>query len=149
MVERCRLAGWLHDVGKLTIPDAVVAADGDGGAAEQEVLKAHATIGDQLVSTMPGLAEAHLGVRHHHERYDGTGYPDGLAGSTIPLEARIVAAADLFSTLTARGDVDRVSAIAAVQHAAGSHLDPQVVAALVAVLLDETRAIAARFGTAA
>ena len=83
---------------------------------------------------MPGLAEAHLGVRHHHERFDGTGYPDGLAGSTIPLEARIVAAADLFSTLTARGDLDRVSAIAAVQHAAGTQLDPQVVAALVAVL---------------
>ena len=112
-------------------------------------MKAHATIGDQLVSTMPGLAEAHLGVRHHHERFDGTGYPDGLAGSTIPLEARIVAAADLFSTLTARGDLDRVSAIAAVQHAAGTQLDPQVVAALVAVLVDETRAIAARFGTAA
>jgi diguanylate cyclase (GGDEF)-like protein len=149
MVERCRLAGWLHDVGKLTIPDAVVAADAGGGPAEQEIMKAHATIGDQLVSTMPGLAEAHLGVRHHHERYDGTGYPDGLAGAAIPLEARIVAAADLFSTLTARGDIDRVAAIAAVQQAAGSQLDPQVVAALVAVLLDETRTIAARFGTAA
>ncbi len=85
MVERCRLAGWLHDVGKLTIPDAVVAADGGLSApTEQEIMKAHATIGDQLVSTMPGLAEAHLGVRHHHERFDGTGYPDGLAGVDDP-----------------------------------------------------------------
>ena len=103
MVERCRLAGWLHDVGKLTIPDAVVAKAGLVDADEQEIMKAHATIGDQLVSTMPGLAEAHLGVRHHHERFDGTGYPDGLAGAAIPLEARIVAAADFFSATTARG----------------------------------------------
>ncbi|MDX6378555.1 MAG: hypothetical protein QOE98_2858, partial [Gaiellaceae bacterium] len=149
MVERCRLAGWLHDVGKLTIPDAVVAGTGDFGPAEQEIMKAHTTIGDQLVSTMPGLAEARLGVRHHHERFDGAGYPDGLAGPAIPLEARIVAAADVFSTLTARNDVDRVAAIAEVQQAAGSQLDPQVVSALVAVLIDEARATAARFGTAA
>ena len=149
MVERCRLAGWLHDVGKLTVPDAVVAADGDISPVEQEIMKAHTTIGDQLVSTMPGLAEAHLGVRHHHERFDGTGYPDGLAGPAIPLEARIVAAADVFSTMVVRGATDRAAAIARLQHPAGGQLDPQVVAALVAVLLDEGRALAARFGTAA
>ena len=148
MVERCRLAGWLHDVGKLTIPDAVVAKAGPVDAAEQEIMKAHATIGDQLVSTMPGLAEAHLGVRHHHERFDGTGYPDGLAGAAIPLEARIVAAADFFSATAARG-LDRTEALAELERAAGIELDPQVVGALVAVLHDESRAIAARFGTAA
>jgi HD-GYP domain-containing protein (c-di-GMP phosphodiesterase class II) len=97
---------------------------------------------------MPGLAEAHLGVRRHHERFDGTGYPDRLAGAAIPLEARIVAAADVFSATTARG-LDRTAALAELQAAAGAQLDPQVVAALVAVLDDESRAIAARFGTAA
>lgn len=149
IVERCRLAGWLHDVGKLTIPDAVVAGTGDAGSAEQEIMKAHTTIGDQLVSTMPGLAEARLGVRHHHERFDGAGYPDALAGAAIPLEARIVAAADVFSTLTARSDVDRVAAIAELHQAAGAQLDPRVVAALVAVLLDDAPPTAARFGAAA
>ncbi len=148
MVERCRLAGWLHDVGKLTIPDAVVVKAGPIDAAEQEIMRAHAAIGDQLISTMPGLAEAHLGVRHHHERFDGSGYPDGLAGAAIPLEARIVAAADFFAGTTARG-LDRAAALAELRLAAGPQLDPQVVAALAAVLLDESIAIAARFGTAA
>jgi diguanylate cyclase (GGDEF)-like protein len=149
MVERCRLAGWLHDVGKLTIPDAVVAGDAERGPAEREIMKAHTTIGDQLVSTMPGLGEARLGVRHHHERFDGAGYPDGLSGPAIPLEARIVAAADVFTTLMARNGADRTLAIADLQRAAPSQLDPQVVAALVAVLVDETWAVGTRFGTAA
>jgi diguanylate cyclase (GGDEF)-like protein len=149
MVERCRLAGWLHDVGKLTIADAIVARTDPLDPAEQATMAAHAAVGAELVASMPGVAEAHLGVRHHHERFDGRGYPDGLAGDAIPLEARIVAAADVFSIATGRRAVERPAAIAELRAASGTHLDPRVVAALLRVLDDEARARADRFDAAA
>jgi HD-GYP domain-containing protein (c-di-GMP phosphodiesterase class II) len=149
MIERCRLAGWLHDVGKLTIADAIVARAGALTPAEQVTMTAHAAVGAELVASMPGVAEAHLGVRHHHERWDGGGYPDGLAGEAIPVEARVVAAADTFSTATGRRGLERSVAIAALRAAAGTALDPRAVAALLQVLDDEARAAADRFGAAA
>ncbi len=149
LIERCRLAGWLHDVGKLTISDAIVARAGALAPAERATMTAHAAIGAELLASMPGVAEAHLGVRHHHERWDGGGYPDGLVGEAIPLEARVVAAADTFSTATGRRGLERATAIAELRAAAGAVLDPRVVAALLHVLDDEARAAADRFGTAA
>jgi len=103
----------------------------------------HAIAGEALVSVVPGLSGAAQIVRSHHERFDGTGYPDGLAGEQIPLAARIVAAADAFVAMTEsrpyEGPRAHLDAIAELQSSAGGQFDPRVVDALVAVLDHERR----------
>ena len=138
VVLRCRLGGWLHDVGKVAIPQRILEKPGPLDAAEWEVMRTHPSIGEEIVRGVAALREAAAAVRHHHERYGGDGYPDGLAGTAIPIEARIVAAADAFSAMT----VDRVyskartpaGAAIELRRSAGAHLDPAVVEALLAVL---------------
>jgi diguanylate cyclase (GGDEF)-like protein/putative nucleotidyltransferase with HDIG domain len=138
VVLRCRLGGWLHDVGKVAIPQQILEKPGPLDAAEWEVMRTHPAIGEEIVRGVVALREAAAAVRHHHERYAGGGYPDGLAGTAIPIEARIVAAADAFSAMT----VDRVysearspaDAAIELRRSAGTHLDPAVVEALLAVL---------------
>jgi diguanylate cyclase (GGDEF)-like protein len=137
-VLRCRLAGWLHDVGKIEIPHRVLTKPGPLSDDERRVMMTHAAFGADLVARTPGIAESASAVRHHHERWDGTGYPDQLAGTDIPLEARIVAAADTWNAMTE----DRVyrralsfdSACSELVGGAGAQLDPDVVEALLAVL---------------
>jgi diguanylate cyclase (GGDEF)-like protein len=138
---RCRLAGWLHDVGKITIPDRVLAKPGPLTEEEWGVMATHSVFGADLVARTPGIAESASAVRHHHERWDGTGYPDGLVGADIPLEARVVAAADTWNAMTH----DRVyrralgfeAACAELADIAGSQLDPRIADALLAVVRDE------------
>jgi diguanylate cyclase (GGDEF)-like protein/PAS domain S-box-containing protein len=138
VVLRCRLGGWLHDVGKMAIPPQILEKPGALDPAEWEVMRTHPVIGEEIVRGVAALREAAAAVRHHHERYGGGGYPDGLAGTEIPIEARIVAAADAFSAMT----VDRVysqartpaGAAIELRRSAGAHLDPAVVKALLAVL---------------
>ncbi len=139
VVMRCRLAGWLHDLGKIAIPDAILTKAGPLDEAEWAVMRTHAEVGESIIRRIAGLADAAPAVRHHHERFDGTGYPDGLAGEDIPVEARIVACADTYSAIT----VDRVyrkartrsEAIAELQACAGGQLDPTVVDAAISVLV--------------
>ncbi len=140
-VLRCRLAGWLHDVGKIAIPDRVLGKPGSLTVAEWRVMVTHAAFGADLVARTPGIAESASAVRHHHERWDGEGYPDRLLGRDIPVEARVVAAADTWNAMTH----DRVyrralgfdSACAEVLAIAGSQLDPAVADALLAVVREE------------
>jgi HD-GYP domain-containing protein (c-di-GMP phosphodiesterase class II) len=139
-VMRCRLGGWLHDLGKVAIPDRVLVKPGLLDEEEWEVMRTHSEIGERIVNRIAGLAQAAPIVRHHHERMDGTGYPDGLQGDEIPIEARIVAVADAYSALTtdrayryARSSED---AIAVLQATSGAHHDPRCVEALVAVLAE-------------
>jgi diguanylate cyclase (GGDEF)-like protein len=138
VVLRCRLGGWLHDVGKVAIPTQILEKPGPLDPAEWEIMRTHPLIGEEIVRGVAALREAAAAVRHHHERYAGDGYPDGLAGSAIPHEARIVAAADAFSAMTADRPYSsaRTPAEAAfeLQRSAGTHLDPAVVSALLAVL---------------
>jgi diguanylate cyclase (GGDEF)-like protein len=137
MVMRCRLAGWLHDVGKVAIPDAILGKPGPLDDDEWVVMRTHPVQSEAIVRRIPSLRDSAAAVRHHHERYDGTGYPDCLAGRDIPIEARIIAAADAYCAMTS----DRVySAAKAPEEAAsellrsaGSHLDPDVVRALLEV----------------
>jgi diguanylate cyclase (GGDEF)-like protein/PAS domain S-box-containing protein/putative nucleotidyltransferase with HDIG domain len=142
-VMRCRLGGLLHDVGKLAIPDRILAKRGPLDEEEWAVMRGHAEIGAQIIARVGGLDAAVDAVRHHHERYDGTGYPDGIAGDFIPIEARIVAAADAFSAITsdrtyARGR-DQNLALDEIERSAGTHLDP-VVAYAVRHAIDLRRA---------
>jgi diguanylate cyclase (GGDEF)-like protein len=138
VVLRCRLAGWLHDVGKLAIPEQILTKPGPLDSAEWKIMRTHPVIGAAIVRRVATLREAAPAVRHHHERYAGDGYPDGLAGSGIPIEARIVAAADAYAAMTATRPYSTArtpeQAAAELSRSAGTHLDPVVVEALLAVL---------------
>ena len=140
-VLRCRLAGWLHDVGKVAVPDRVLEKAGPLDAAEADVMRRHAAFGADLVARTPGISESARAVRHHHERWDGHGYPDGLAGSDIPIEARIVAAADTWNAMTHdrvyRRALDFDAACAELLTTAGWQLDPRVADALLTVVREQ------------
>ena len=134
MALTCRLAGLLHDVGKVAIPDVILTKPGPLTAGEWERMRTHPIIGEGLVRRVPGLAEAALGVRHHHERWDGSGYPDGLRGEEIPLEARIVAAADAFFSMVSdrpyRRRQTRQLALNELRRSAGAGHDARIIAAM-------------------
>ena len=95
-----RRGGFLHDVGKVGVPDAVLLKRGALTAEERTVMMQHAVIGDRLCGDLRALRKVRPIVRHHHERFDGSGYPDGLVGDAIPLLAQIVGIADVFDALT-------------------------------------------------
>jgi putative nucleotidyltransferase with HDIG domain len=134
---RCRLGGWLHDIGKLAIPDRVL-RESQTSEEARTTLRQHVELGADIVSRLWALGGAHAAVRHHHERYDGTGYPDALAGDEIPIDARIVAAADAWSAITTgrayQKALDPPRALDQLRASAGRSLDPAVVAALAAVV---------------
>jgi putative two-component system response regulator len=92
--------GFLHDVGKVGIPDAVLLKPGPLAPDEYELIKQHAVIGDRLCGELRSLRNVRPIVRHHHERLDGSGYPDGLGGEAIPLLAQIMGVVDVFDALT-------------------------------------------------
>jgi len=137
-VQRCRLAGWLHDVGKLAISEPILTKPGPLDDAEWALMRTHPTVGAAVVSRVGALRQAAPAVRHHHERYSGGGYPDNLAGTAIPLEARIIAAADAYAAMTATRPYSAArtpeDAAGELRRSAGSHFDPAVVESLLAVL---------------
>jgi putative two-component system response regulator len=124
----------LHDVGKLTVPASILTKPDALTAREWASLESHVTRGERLLAGHESMRRAARIARSHHEAWDGTGYPDGLRGEAIPLEARITAAADVLDALiAARAYKPRwnfEAAMAEVRRLAGSRLDPLVVAAL-------------------
>ena len=114
--------GFLHDIGMLAIPEAIVRKVQPLEPEEFELVKAHTVRGDELLANLRSLQNARPIVRHHHERFDGSGYPDGLCGDAIPLLAQIMSVADVFDTVTTkRSHQDATSvtrAIAALRHEA-------------------------------
>lgn len=139
-VEVTVTAGRIHDVGKITVPDAVLLKPGKLTEREYETMKHHAARGAHIADSSDVLKHVAKVVRAHHERYSGGGYPDGLKGDEIPLEARIVAVADTFDALTStrvyRPLKPWTDAVAELQRVAGTQLDPQCVAAFVAWLTE-------------
>ena len=127
-------AGLLHDVGKLGIPDAILHKQGPLTQEEWVIMKTHPEIGLKILKRCGTFRRELLAVLYHHERMDGAGYPHGLSGEAIPIEARIVAAADIYDVLTSdrpyRAARTPEEAIATIKAEAGSHLDPRLVAAL-------------------
>jgi hypothetical protein len=136
-------AAMLHDIGKIGVPDSILNKTGPLTEAEFEIVKEHPVRGHAIIKEVRSLRPALGGIRHHHERFDGSGYPDGLAGAEIPLEARIIATADVFDALTSvrsYRDAWPVSkALDVIQSDAGRGLDPTCVAALRQVLVREER----------
>jgi len=133
--EAVSWAAWLHDLGKMAVPTAVLSKKGPLTKAEWAEIERHPTVGaEMLLSLSPHLEPIAAGVRAHHERWDGSGYPDGLAGEEIPFVGRIVAVADTFDAMTHyRSYRERVftrdEAIAEIVAKAGIDFDPKVVAA--------------------
>jgi putative nucleotidyltransferase with HDIG domain len=133
-IASLRYAGMLHDVGILGVPSRVLRkVDGLSGA-ERQWIRQHPTRGAEIVRDIQFLQPALNGIEHHHERFDGRGYPAGLAGDDIPLFARIVAVADAFESLTTtnadRGALPVLEALDEVERRGGTQFDPVVVAAL-------------------
>jgi HD-GYP domain-containing protein (c-di-GMP phosphodiesterase class II) len=126
------LAGLLHDVGMVGIRDSVLAKPDRLTDLEFEHVKQHTTIGDRLIGNIKSLQHLRPAIRHHHERYDGKGYPDGLAGERIPLMARILAVADTCDALLAarphRAAIPEHKADAILLEGAGSQWDADVIA---------------------
>lgn len=132
------LAAMLHDVGKLYTPDAILKKPASLTAAEYEVIKLHPVHGEEMLAEESAFARAAHIVRHHHERMDGRGYPDGLAGQEIPLASRIIAACDALDAMTHdrqyRTAMPIRLAFAILREHAGTQWDPGVVEQVIAVL---------------
>jgi diguanylate cyclase (GGDEF)-like protein len=136
-LTRMRLAGLLHDVGKIGVPDAILNKPAKLTDDEYEHMKRHSLLGYDIVQAADMEVEARW-VRHHHERFDGAGYPDGLAGDDIPLESRVILVADAFEAMTSdrpyRQAPGQSFAIIELGRHAGTQFDPAVVEALTRVL---------------
>jgi diguanylate cyclase (GGDEF)-like protein len=124
-------AAALHDVGKAAIPDSILNKPGPLDEEEWEFMRRHTLIGERILSAAPALSEAARLVRASHERWDGAGYPDGLAGKHIPLGARIIAVCDAFDAMTSarpyRDVIEAAAALAELRRCAGRQFDPDVV----------------------
>jgi hypothetical protein len=133
-IASLRYAGMLHDVGLLGVPSRILRKVDDLSDAEMDSIRQHPAEGADIVRDIEFLKPALNGIEHHHERFDGRGYPVGLAGDDIPLFARIVAVADAFESLTT-SNVERAAltvtdALEEIEHRSGTQFDPVVVAAL-------------------
>jgi hypothetical protein len=128
------LVAKLHDIGKVAIPDAVLRKPGKLTEEEWVLMKQHPIIGADVVSRIPTLQAAAPGIRGHHERWDGNGYPDGLAGDRIPLAARIITVADSYNAMTTtrpyRTARSHAEAMQELRAGCGSQFDPQIIAAV-------------------
>jgi HD-GYP domain-containing protein (c-di-GMP phosphodiesterase class II) len=140
----------LHDVGKVAVPDAILFKPGPLTAAERLVMQQHPVTGSEIVREIDFLGAARDVIRSHHERWDGSGYPDGLAGEAIPVSARIFAVADTFDALTTERPYRHASPIAEaramLEQSSGSHFDPDVIVAFRELADDEIEQIRTRIG---
>ena len=137
-VDRVRMAGRLHDLGKIGTRDAVVNKEGPLTADEFEHVKQHVIIGAQILAPLVHLGDIVQMVKSHHERFDGSGYPDGLRGEEVPLGGRVIAAAEVYDALTtSRPYQEKMTPEQAVERMAdlsGTVLDPKVYEALVRIV---------------
>ena len=135
------LGALLHDIGKIHIPDSIINKPGKLDAEEWAIMKTHTIEGQRMLDRVGGLlGTVGVVVRASHEDFDGTGYPDGLAGEQIPLAARIVSACDAFNAMTTtrsyRAAMPIEAAVAELRRCSGTQFDPRVVEALLVVIGD-------------
>jgi diguanylate cyclase (GGDEF)-like protein len=137
-LARLRTAALLHDVGKVGVPDQILHKPGPLDEHEWAVMREHPVIGERIMRAIPGMGAVARIIRHEHERWDGQGYPDGIAGAAIPIEARIILACDAYHAMTSdrpyRKAMPHADAVAQLSANAGAQFDPEVVEALVGYL---------------
>jgi putative two-component system response regulator len=99
-LQELRIASWLHDIGKIGVPESILLKPGPLNAEEGRIMQEHPVIGENICKPLKSLRRILPVIRHHHEKMDGSGYPDGLRGEAIPLKARILQIADIYDALT-------------------------------------------------
>ena len=132
-LEHLNIAGLLHDIGKIGIPEFILNKNGSLTAEEQKKMEEHPLVGSAILQSIDELEDAILGVKYHHEKFDGSGYPEGLKGRQIPFIAAIISVADAFDAMTTdrpyRKGLSRDEAVEEIGHASGRQFDPRVAAA--------------------
>jgi diguanylate cyclase (GGDEF)-like protein len=143
-ISRVRTAALLHDIGKVGVPDEVLHKPGSLTEREWEIMRQHPAIGERILRAIPGLGDVARIVRHEHERWDGKGYPDQLAGADIPVGSRIILACDAYHAMTSdrpyRKAMEHAEAMTELTANAGIQFDPEVVEALVGYLFGRRQA---------
>jgi putative nucleotidyltransferase with HDIG domain len=133
-----RYAGLLHDIGKIGISDSVLHCPTSLSDRDFAIVKDHTMFGDAILSPLKFLVDAQVIIRHHHERFDGAGYPEGLKGDAIPLASRIIAVADSYDAMTSdrpyRSAMPREKAVAEIRANSGTQFDPSCVDAFIAYI---------------
>jgi HD-GYP domain-containing protein (c-di-GMP phosphodiesterase class II) len=133
--NKIKTAAELHDIGKIGVGDFIMNKQNSLSTIEYNTIKAHVLTGESIVKPIKYLHFALPMIRHHHEHYNGTGYPDGLKGEEIPLGARIVGAADAFDAMTTQRPYNEPlsfkEALGKCASSAGKHFDPNVIEALI------------------
>ncbi|HEX5323632.1 MAG TPA: HD domain-containing phosphohydrolase [Capsulimonadaceae bacterium] len=141
MVDLVHTAGTLHDVGKIGVPDGILNKPGRLDEAERKIMETHPVLGEVIVRKAPQLAATLPAVRHHHERWDGTGYPDRLEGEAIPYIARLLALADCYDAMTSdrpyRKGLPEDVALAEIRKNAGTQFEPNLARAFLAMMEKE------------
>jgi putative nucleotidyltransferase with HDIG domain len=141
MVEIVRRGAMVHDLGKLSIMDTILRKPESLTAEEFTIIKSHPVVGAKILEPLRFLAREICAVRHHHERWDGTGYPDGLGGEDIPMVARVVTVADVFDAITSNRPYRTALALnearEEIRRGSGSHFDPVVVEAFMRIPFEQ------------
>jgi HD-GYP domain-containing protein (c-di-GMP phosphodiesterase class II) len=131
---------FLHDIGKVGVPESILCKEGPLTTDEWDVMRSHPIVGADIVAPMGFLAETVTLIRHHHERYDGSGYPDRLRGEAIPLTARIFSVADSFDAMTSdrpyRDSIGIERALEEIRGGSGTQFDPEIVRSFVEMIED-------------
>ena len=141
------IIGLLHDVGKIGVPDSVINKPGALSDEEFEYIKRHPVIGSQILKNINEMPKLSIGARWHHERYDGSGYPDGLAGEEIPEEARIIAVADAYDAMSSnrsyRNSMPQEKIRLEIERGSGTQFDPRF-AEIMLKMIDEDKSYTMR-----
>jgi HD-GYP domain-containing protein (c-di-GMP phosphodiesterase class II) len=144
-IERIYMAGLLHDVGKIGVPESVLQKTGKLTPEEFDQMKKHPEIGARILSDVKQLEDIIPGVLYHHERYDGKGYPTGLAGKNIPLMGRIICLADSFDAMTSsrtyRKALPLEVALTEIRRCSGTQFDPELAESFLQIPPDQFRAL--------
>ena len=134
IIEEATVCGWLHDIGKIGVPDCILQKEGPLNDIEFEMIKRHPETSERILGSMPQLESIRAGVRSHHKRWDGRGYPDGIAGEAIPLLGRLVCIADAFDAMCSkrpyRDGMEPQAALMELARNAGKQFDPYLVACI-------------------
>jgi len=134
-IEQLDSASLLHDIGKIGIPESILNKDGPLDENEKKFMQQHPIVGATILQPIKELEPAILGVKYHHERYDGSGYPEGLRGDQIPLIASIISVADAFDAITTnrpyRKGLCEEKAIEEIEKASGTQFDPEIAQAFI------------------